>query len=171
MNLISRLSILVFVLMVSVNLMAQKDNKFGHIDSGKLLSLMPERAEAEKAMQTYTAQLENELSIMMEEYEKMATYIQQNKDLDEFLMNKKMTEIQEMGQKIEQYRIDAQQRLQKKQEEILSPIIEKAKNAISEIAKEQGYTYIFDTSVGVLLYWPENSDDILPAVKKKLGIE
>jgi len=75
-----------------------------------------------------------------------------------------------MQQKIEQYRYDAQARAQQKQEEILSPIIDKAKSAIQTTAKENGYTYIFDTSVGVLLYWPETSDDILPLVKKKLGI-
>lgn len=170
MNSISRLTLLFAILFVSSNLLAQKE-KFGHIDSGKLLSLMPERAVAEKAMQTYTAQLETELSIMVEEYEKLAVYIQDNQNLDEFLLNKKMKELQQMGQKIEQYRVDAQQRLQKKQEEILTPIIDKAKKAIEDVAKELGYTYIFDTSVGVLLYWPETSDDIMTQVKTKLAIE
>jgi outer membrane protein len=51
----------------------------------------------------------------------------------------------------------------------LKPIIDKAKKAIEDVAKENGYTYIFDSSVGVLLYY-ENSDDIMTLVKKKLGL-
>ena len=46
----------------------------------------------------------------------------------------------------------------------------KAKNAIQKVAKEKGYSYVFDTSVGALLYWPEDSDDLLPLVKKELGL-
>jgi len=59
--------------------------------------------------------------------------------------------------------------LQKKEQSLLQPIIDKAKNAINEVAKEGSFTYILDSSVGVVLYSVE-SDDILPLVKKKLGL-
>jgi outer membrane protein len=44
-----------------------------------------------------------------------------------------------------------------------------AKKAIEQVAKENGYTYIFDTSVGAVLYW-EESDNVLSLVKKKLNL-
>ena len=45
-----------------------------------------------------------------------------------------------------------------------------AQNAINEVAKEQKYTYIFDISLGSIVYG-EESRDIMPLVKSKLGIE
>jgi len=52
----------------------------------------------------------------------------------------------------------------------LQPIIDKAKKAIDDVAKDGNYTLILDSSVGVVLY-SIDGDDILPAVKKKLGIQ
>ena len=46
----------------------------------------------------------------------------------------------------------------------------KQQQAIADVAKENGYSYIFDVSAGALLYQPD-SDDILPLVKKKLGLK
>ena len=42
----------------------------------------------------------------------------------------------------------AQQDFQKRQNELLAPIIEKAKNAIDKVAAAGGYLAVFDTSTG-----------------------
>jgi outer membrane protein len=39
------------------------------------------------------------------------------------------------------------------------------------VARENGFTYIFDLSRGSVIYFSEQSEDILPLVKKKLGLE
>jgi len=52
----------------------------------------------------------------------------------------------------------------------MKPVIEKADSAIKKVAKANGFTYIFDTSTGVILYFSEQSVDIGPLVKKELGI-
>ncbi len=60
--------------------------------------------------------------------------------------------------------------MQRKQAEVMQPIIEKAQNAIKEVAKANGFTYVYDIASGVLLYFSDDSEDILPLVKQKLGI-
>ena len=55
----------------------------------------------------------------------------------------------------------------KKELELMEGLYEIAKKAISEVATENGYSYVFDAAV--LLHKPEG-DDILPLVKTKLGI-
>jgi outer membrane protein len=60
--------------------------------------------------------------------------------------------------------------MQKKKEELYSPIIKKAEDAINAIAKEKGYSYIFDTSVGAVLFAQE-SDDVMALVKAKLSLK
>ena len=47
----------------------------------------------------------------------------------------------------------------------------KAQNAIEAVAKANGFTYIFDISAGGIVYFSDNSIDVLPLVKKELGIE
>ncbi len=60
--------------------------------------------------------------------------------------------------------------IKKKEQELLTPLINKAREAINEVAKENGYKYIFDSSLGVILF-TDDTDDILPLVKKKLNIK
>ena len=50
------------------------------------------------------------------------------------------------------------------------PIIDRAKKAISDVAAEGGYTYILDSGTAAVLY-SQDSDDIMPLVKKKLGLK
>ena len=56
-----------------------------------------------------------------------------------------------------------------KEKELLDPILRKAQSAIDEVAKDGKYTYILDSGSGALLYSKE-SEDILPKVKKELGL-
>ena len=51
----------------------------------------------------------------------------------------------------------------------MKPIMDKITAAIEEVAKENGYTYIFDGSVGFVLYADETTD-VSDLVKGKLGL-
>ena len=44
-----------------------------------------------------------------------------------------------------------------------------AKKSVEEVAKENGYKYVIDSSQGMLLY-ADASDDIMALVKKKMGL-
>jgi outer membrane protein len=82
----------------------------------------------------------------------------------------KVKALKDLENRIKAYEQQAETYLQEKQEELLKPILDKAKKAIEEVAKENGYNYVFDSGYGLLLYSDE-SDDILSLVKKKLGIK
>ncbi|MFN9882854.1 MAG: OmpH family outer membrane protein, partial [Bacteroidota bacterium] len=64
----------------------------------------------------------------------------------------------------------AQEKLQTKKQEIYSPILKKAEDAVKAVAKENGYAYVFDTSIGAVIY-AQDADDIMPLVKKKLNLK
>jgi outer membrane protein len=89
--------------------------------------------------------------------------------LNEAIRDLKQKELQDMQSRIQEFQQAAQENIRKKEADLLKPIIEKAKTAISQVAKEGSYSYIFDSSVAGFLYKPEG-DNVLPAVKKKLGI-
>ena len=86
------------------------------------------------------------------------------------LQNKiRLQEIQGLEQRITTFQQSAQTSLQNKEIELLRPIEEKAQNAINIVAEKGKYTYILDSSSGMLLYSKE-SEDILEKVKKELGL-
>jgi outer membrane protein len=58
-----------------------------------------------------------------------------------------------------------QQQMQQKQEELMTPIAQKANTLIADVAKASGYTYVFRKEA--LLVQPD-ADDLLPLIKKKL---
>ncbi len=60
-----------------------------------------------------------------------------------------------------------QQQMQQRQEELMTPVAQKATAMIQEVAKANGYTYVFRKEA--LLVQPD-ADDLLPAIRKKLGV-
>lgn len=148
--------------------------KFGHIDLQALIQIMPERATAEQTYNKQVKDLEDQLGTMQKELEdKYRDYAQKRDSLSDIVRSAKETEIQDLQQRIQNFQIIAQQQLQQKNAEILKPIFDKAKNTIADVAKEKGLIYVFDISgeLGTVLYKSNESLDLLPLVKQKLGIQ
>ena len=49
--------------------------------------------------------------------------------------------------------------------------MDKLQNAIKAVGAEGGYTFIYDMSMGVVLYAGNGAEDVTPLVKAKLGIK
>lgn len=163
-------SVFLFAILVTTAAVAQTKGKMGHIDSNKLLELMPEKNTAQTKLQDFAKQLQDQLIAMQNEYDtKVGDYQKNQSTYSDLIKQTKAKEIGDLEQRIAAYQQSAQEELEKKQAELLQPIIDKAKKAIQDVAKEQGYSYVFDSSIGVLLYFPD-TDDILPLVKTKLGL-
>ena len=153
------------------NAMAQKNVKLGHINSNYLMQIMPGRDSAQAVLQNEVAELESTLKSMQAEAEKRYNdYVANQAGWTELIRQTKQREIQDMAARIEEFQKNAQEQLQNREQELLKPIIDRAKKAIEDVAKEGGYTYIFDAGTAALLY-DEGGDDIMPLVKKKLGLK
>lgn len=146
--------------------------KFGHVNSQELLSVMPERDSAQAKIQKYAKDLEGELEIMNVEYRnKLNDYLEKQDILTPLVKQTKEQELNEFQSRIQEFTNNAQQELQQQETQLIQPIIQKAEKAIKDVAKENGFTYIFDLSRGAVIYFSEQSEDILPLVIKKLGLE
>lgn len=147
-----------------------KAQKIGYVDLQELMQLMPDYKKANTDMEAFGKSLEDELKKMSDEFQKkVADYQKNEKLIAEPIKEVKQKELQDMQSRIQDFQQSAQENVRKKEAELLKPIIEKAKTAIGQVAKEAGYTYIFDSSVAGFLYKPEG-ENVLPIVKKKLGI-
>lgn len=172
MRTLSKLFLIVTVAMITVTANAQL--KIGHINSQELLSAMPETDSAQKDLEKKQVEhnkrmveIENEFNEKLKKYEEIAndpnTSVLVRKDMEE-----ELGQIQERAAK---YQEIMQQDLQMLRMQLFQPIQEKAINAVNEVAEEKGFTYILDTGVGAVVYSSPDSEDILPLVKTKLGIE
>jgi outer membrane protein len=159
------------VVALSTSVSAQKGPKIGHINSNDLLTAMPERAVVQKDLETYANELKVTLDVMRKEYETKVGDFQVKQDvMTDIIKESKIKEITDLEKRITEFQQTAEADLQKKEQALLQPIIDKAKTAIDDVAKEQGYTFVLDSSVGVVLY-SVDSDDLLAKVKTKLGIQ
>jgi outer membrane protein len=159
------------VLMLSFPGIYSQSLKLGHINTQELLALMPESDSAQAKLQKSAKSLQDELEQMQIELnKKYQDYQAKMSTYSDLIKQTKEAELQDMNQRIQQFQTTAEQDIQKQRTEIFQPVLDKAKKAISEIAKENKFTYIYDTSTGGLVYWSDESVDILPLVKKKLGL-
>jgi len=148
---------------------AQKSVKLGHIDSNELLKIMPGRDSAQAKLQREMTELEGALQNMQMELQQLYNdYMAKESQMSDLIKQVEQKKLQETGARIEEFQKNAQLQLQESEKALLTPIIDRAKEAIRKVAKDNGYTYIFDSAVGVTLY--EGGDDILPLVKKELGL-
>lgn len=165
-----KLFVLVAFSVIALSVSAQQ--KFGHIETQKLISSMPEYTTATKTMQDKQTEVEKELTNMKEQFQtKLADYSEKAKTYSDVIRASKEQELQELQQRIQRFQEIAVSELEKSQKELMQPIMDKALNAIKEVGKENGFTYIFDLSSGFILFAAENSEDVLPLVKKKLGLQ
>jgi outer membrane protein len=166
-----KLAILLVLMLGSFGLYAQSTLKFGHINSTQLLSQMPDTKAADSSLQKFGASLESQLKTMSAEYQsKIADFKSKEGSMADPIREAKIKEISDLEERIQSFQESAQSSMQKKKEELYTPILKKAEEAINSIAKEKGYSYIFDSSAGTLLFAQE-SDDIMSLVKSKLGLK
>jgi outer membrane protein len=150
---------------------SQVNAKLGYIDSNELLGMMPGKDSIQTVLQAYGKSLETQLQTMYAEYQtKVQDYQTNSRTMSDIIKQTKEKELADLESRIETFKTQADTDLQQKQTALLQPLLDKAKSAITAVAKENGYTYIFDVGTGAVLFY-EKGDNILPLVKTKLGLK
>ncbi|MBY5956968.1 OmpH family outer membrane protein [Membranicola marinus] len=151
--------------------MLQAQQKFAYVNSQELLENLPEVKAADAEIQTLQQQLQKKGQEMIESFQAKAMELQQKRDAGE--MSPKQLEVesqklQEEQDKIRQYDTKMQTDVMRKQQELLQPIQDKVNTAIETVAKADGYTMVFDSSSGVVLY-ADDATNITSKVKAELS--
>ena len=148
---------------------AYSQNKIGHINTDELVAVMPEAEKANTELQDYQTSLQQQGNDYLNELnEKDSLFVKDSLKLSPAAKELRRNDLVQLYQKVQGWRETMQQMISDKQQALLGPIQTKALDAIKAVAKENGYSYILNESS--LLVSPP-SDDILPLVKKKLGIK
>lgn len=146
--------------------------KFARINMQEVVTIMPEFAEAEKNLEAFGKDLQEQMEqIQVEFNNKLADFQKNQATMAASIKQMKQQELEQLQQRFSEFQQIAQQDFQKKQAELLEPVQKKAQEAVNSVAKANGYIVVFDTSVQTLAYLDEAQVvDIAPLVKKSLGI-
>lgn len=168
-NVLKTIVLVLFVIGVTtVN--AQNKTKIGHIDFGKLIEQLPGQDTVKTSMAKYAQSLQDQYQSMQTELQaKIDDYTKNKETFSALIKQTKEKEIADLQSRMDAFQQSAQQDMSDQETKLSAPFIEKAKKAVQDVAKENGYTYIFNNVEGLLLY-NEGGEDIMPLVKKKLGI-
>lgn len=164
------ITILAACILVGIGANAQTQ-KIGHINSLELLSIMPEMKKAQDEVKAYAQTFEEQLTKMQTEYkQKIEAYQAEAAKMSDAIKEVKAKEIQDLESRIVNLNKSGEKKVQEKEQTLTAPILQKADVAIKAVAKENGFSYIIDSSSGALLH-AEDKDNVLPLVKAKLGIK
>lgn len=143
--------------------------KIAFVNTQEVFMAMPEVSNMEKQMADLNEKYKVELQQMQTEYQKKyADFVAQQDSLTENIRLRRMQEIKDIQDRMDNFVQVAQQDVQKKQQELLQPIQEKLQDAIKKVGEEKGYTYIVDPAA--LLYFGNNATNATQFVRTKLGL-
>ena len=162
---------LVAVCIVFAGNLAKAQTKIGYINFNVLIDQMPETKTIKTQLDTYQKQFLDQLTTMNNEYTaKGQAYQAQRATMTDAIRTAKENELTDIQKRMSDYQTTAQQSVTAKTNELSKPLIDKARAAIAEVAKEKGYTYVIDTYQTDLIVSPPG-DDLMDSVKAKLGIK
>lgn len=161
-----------FILLVGFSSLsfAQNKTKFGHINYGEIIRLIPGVDTAQVALEEFSngfkmegEKMSEEFKKLKEEYDKLAS----TPNISPARLKINEDELMKKYERIESFSAYMEEEIQKKQLELLKPFQNLLIDAIATVAKADNFTYIFDSST--LLH--KNGEDIGPKVKIILGIK
>ena len=166
--------IALLLMIIPMSVVAQ-EVKIAFVNTQEVFMAMPEVSDMEKKMADLQESYKKELAQMEEEYKKKySDFIAQQDSLTENIKIRRMQEVQDMQQRMDNLVQVAQQDVAKQQhakqqQDLVKPIQEKIQTAIKAVGDEKGYTYILTPEI--LLYTGSAAVDATSFVKAKLGLQ
>ena len=143
--------------------------KIGHVDIAEILAALPERDSAAIILGKETKEIQStydDMTVvynkMMDDYEKgVSTY-------SELVKKNKESELLDKQKRLQEFEQNASASLQKRNSELIQPILNKIIKAVDKVATDNGFTYILDVSKGSVVFTSKDSQNINQLVLKIL---
>ncbi|HLA56036.1 MAG TPA: OmpH family outer membrane protein [Flavobacterium sp.] len=154
------------VAIFSANQAANAQAKTAHVDVSEIMAKMPAMLDAQKQLEKLSSTYDADYKTMVDEYQaKIKKYETDATTVSDKMNEERSKEVQDMQKRIVDFRDNAQKDLQKKEQDLTKPVIEKVKASIQKVGKAKGYQYVLNSD-GLLL---ADGPDLTADVKKDLG--
>ena len=162
--------ILLFVLAAGlVSGTVQAQNKFGYIRVDEMVALMPELKKIDTALAIYqNDSLPRTYNYLLSQYQRYDSIVVDSVRSPIIVRQDAAKQRSAFLEELQNWQSSAQQLIEAKQNSLLQPVYDKVLKAIDEVAKEKGYTYVFNREA--LLVGPP-ADNLLTMVAEKLKVK
>ncbi len=155
---------------MSIAVMKADAQKIGYLNTNDLLALMPEVKAADSILNVFAKDAQAIYNNYVTEYQMSLKDYSENKDTWSALkIEAAEQDLGDLEQKITNFESQSNYLLEQKKQELYGPILENVKTKIKEVGAEGKFTTILDGSA--MLYTGTDAIDVMPLMKKKLGIE
>lgn len=158
-----------------VGITANAQQKIGYTNVDFILNNLPDAKDIETKLKTEKAQYDKLLQDKVADFQKKYEDYQKNAPtMSPVIKADREKELTNQNNAIQEFQQNSEGALQQKQQQLLAPVLDKIDKTIKDVAKENGYTYVFNTDAGpgttpILLVAPD-ADNISDLVFKKLGV-
>lgn len=162
--------LLAIIVALPISMVAQK---FGTVKVEEVIQAMPEFTAMQTQITETSKKYEEELGKLYEEANRLYTEfqaMQNDASTPESIKERRMQELQERSQKIEQFNQQAANDIQAQREQLMAPIQQKFADAVKSVGAEGAFTFIFPYEPNLLLYQSTEVVDVTPQVRAKLGL-
>ncbi len=160
--------LVVMMLLCSAGITTYAQGKYGHINSQEIMKQMPGVDSLQIKIQIFQQQMQDVYQSMVDEYQiKKEKFDKEAGTMTTSVRKMKEDELVTLQNRIMEFQNTVQSDIEEEQYRLLKPFQDSLQKAIDDVAKEKGFTYIFDTQI--LLY--SGGEDIAPFVKAKLGLK
>jgi outer membrane protein len=167
------IALFAFFALASVNASAQQ--KIGYISLDYILSQMPEAKQVETELTTTKTQYDNMYQQKVKDFQtKLADYEKNAATMADVIKADKEKELQGLQGQIEEFRQNSSTSLQKKQAQLLQPLLKKIEDNMHGVAKENSFAFVFNYDAGqgttpIVLHAPDDAN-ISDLVLKRMGV-
>ncbi|MEI7581879.1 OmpH family outer membrane protein [Runella sp.] len=151
--------------------------KIGWTNVDYVMTLLPDYKKIENELQIQQQQIEKAMQEKSKEFEdKYKAYQANGSKWSEIIRADKEKELTRLQTDFQDFQRTSQESLQKKQQQLLQPVMVKIQGAIDAVGKESGYTYIFNMDAGanttpIILFAGSEDLNVSNLILKKLGVD
>ena len=167
------IAIFAFIVLATSNINAQQ--KIGYISLDYILAQMPEAKQVETELTATKTQYDNMYQSKVKDFQaKLADYEKNGATMADVIKADREKELQGLQGSIEEFRQNSSTSLQKKQAQLLQPLLKKVEENMHASAKENGYAFVFNYDAGqgttpIVLHAPDDAN-ISDLILKRMGI-
>jgi outer membrane protein len=167
------LALVVFLLALCA-MQASAQTKIAYFNSEAIMKQLPDAQDAQKQLDQFVADWQQELNKMQDEWKKkFDDYDKRKLIMTEQRRADAERELRDMDQKIVDLRTQKfgqNGELFNKQNELMKPVQDRVFKAVQDVAREDGYDYVFDKSGDILLMYANDKYDLTQKIFAKLKV-
>lgn len=151
----------------------QAQQKLAYVDSEYIMANIPEYEDAQEELNSMSTQWQNEIKAIYDKVEQMYRDYktesvllseEQKAAREQAIINK-----EQEAKNLQMRYFGSEGELFQKRSELIQPIQEKIYTAITDMAKQKGYAFVFDLASGTSILYASDKNDISDDVLDELG--